>query len=459
MKDRFDDILKRKFDQHIFPVDENHRKDMIDLLDRQPKRRLLPFWWAGGIALLTVVAGLYFMLTPADDQTMLPATDTNHELKDDSKHPAMADNTTQSKIDLDAETTTGISASSTVSSEDMAPVEDIKQKATAANEKLTKTPVAETKYASPQELNNTAVSRNEFSKKQINTNAEPIPVSGEGITITSFDDENTSVFTKDPLPKSDESQNVIAINSLRTQVVATPIESLVIEPLSYTTGSTISNTEPANQKIKPFYVFGEAGYGVIFAAKPKHEAGWKLNAGAGIGYRLSPSVSLLFSGGYLFQNGGFSFQRESVVNQPGFGTRSSFNTLSPDKLHYVYSKLGARIRSHRHLISTHVGVQYLYGAQGNITTYVEDQFAQGTMEFSRYAWLKTNGLRDILWSADIAYGYQITPRWSVSAGAEYYFSSLTIEDPSLEAEGYTWRGNFTPLQPFIKINYLIHGGF
>ena len=461
MKDKFDDILKRKFDQHEFPVDQNHRNDMINLLDRQPKRRLLPFWWAGGMALLIVVAGVYFMMTPAGDYTRLSNTEKKSEQNIHEDQSVLAETT----ILQDVDSYPGVPSSQTPSSDDtdqhLGEVESKTLKTNVADPHVTTAPSSGQQSKSDQKPKAIAILKNDPSRNPFIQKTESLTLSethtantAKGHRVEVNEEINPSV----PVVVASQAQ-LSAVNPARMYTSVDPIDPLVVEPLSYATGLTVSNIEPASKQIKPFFIFGEAGSGVIFAAKSKHEAGWKLSVGAGLGYRISPSVSLSLSGGYLFQNGGFSFQRESVVNQPGFGTRSSFNSLSPDKLHYVYSKFGARVSAHRHVMTAHVGVQYLYGAQGDITTFVEDQFAQGRMEFNRYTWLKTNGLRDFLWSADLAYGYQFTPRWSLSAGAAYYFSSLTKDDPALTEEGYTWRGNFSPLQPFIKINYLIYGSF
>ncbi len=459
MKDKFDDILKRKLEQQHFPVDENHRKDMIDLLDRQPKRRFLPFWWTASIALLLVMAGIYFLLPSQDDNSLLPKTEKHKEQNTHLDEPAMAHDETQSAVYSNANQITSAEQLSEDSGEHLISEEKIRTQATddISIQSSSIYGDANVNSLASGQQKTTFVNNENTNKQSLRTTVLP-SVSTTEITNTATDDNIIPAKVVDP-SVAQTSSEVSVSASFRSQTVASPLGVLIIEPLTYNAGLPETNIEPAKTKMKPFFVFGEAGSGVIFAVKPDHEAGWKLYAGAGLGYRLSPAVSLVASGGYLFQNGGFSFERESVVSQPGFGARSSFNTLTPDKLHYVYGKLGARVRSHRHLIATNIGVQYLYGAQGDITTWVDDQLAQGIMEFSRYAWLKTDGLRDFLWSADLAYGYQITPRWSVSAGAEYYFSSLTIEDPSLEAEGYTWRGNYTPFQPFVKVNYLIYGRF
>ena len=114
-------------------------------------------------------------------------------------------------------------------------------------------------------------------------------------------------------------------------------------------------------------------------------------------------------------------------------------------------------RLHRHLFGAHGGMQYLYGAQGTIVTQVQDQFVAGTSESSTYGWVKTDGLRQLHWTADISYGYQLTPRLVATAGTDFYFSTITETDAALAADGYYWDGAFASLHPFITLNYLIYG--
>ena len=228
--------------------------------------------------------------------------------------------------------------------------------------------------------------------------------------------------------------------------------------IKYSNNDLPAETKPNTSFKKSFYLYGETGVGMIFASKPDFTSGWKFRAGAGAGYKLSPKVQVTLSLGYLLQAGGFDFQRSSTVNHAGFGTRSSFNTLTPDKLHYVYSRAGVQYRIKRHVLGVHGGFQYLYGSQGELVTQVNDQFATGATETSEYTWLVTDGLRKMNWTADVSYGYQLTPRLFASAGADFYFAPITIEDAALAQDGYYWKGAYAPVHPFITLNYLIYAG-
>ena len=169
-----------------------------------------------------------------------------------------------------------------------------------------------------------------------------------------------------------------------------------------------------------------------------------------------PQVHLQLTGGYMMQDGGFDFERTSTVNTLDFGVRSQFNSLQPDRLHFVYGKFGAAYRFHKSSLYTHMGVQWLYGAQGNITIQQQSQVPPGNQETTNYTWLSTDGLRKTLWWSDVAYGYMIVPRLNIQAGATFYWSSLTESDARLQAEGYYWNGKSATVQPFITLNYLLH---
>ena len=68
MKEEFDDILKRKWEEQHFPVDEGHREDMIALLDGKKRRKMIPIWWLGGLGMAAIFAG-YFLTKQGDRNT------------------------------------------------------------------------------------------------------------------------------------------------------------------------------------------------------------------------------------------------------------------------------------------------------------------------------------------------------------------------------------------------------
>ena len=62
MKNNFDDLIRQKWEEKQFPVDEQHKQDMLELLDSSDRRKTGIFWWLGGLALtLMIVASLMYI--------------------------------------------------------------------------------------------------------------------------------------------------------------------------------------------------------------------------------------------------------------------------------------------------------------------------------------------------------------------------------------------------------------
>ncbi|MBK9104423.1 MAG: hypothetical protein IPL92_07600 [Saprospiraceae bacterium] len=480
MKENFDDILKRKWEEQHFPVDEQHRADMIALLDGQKRRRIVPFWWLGGLGLAAIFAG-YFMLS--------------------QQAPPSPDGQQQSvSLDVKSSGNTEISTGSSLNTEANEPANSEIEKSTINNGNNTIVPAA---VNTDQAANtNTNTNSNKQAKalapstpksKQVKEVAKPvqpkqteqaapkpaIPITqttGQPVSLPAaigtapdgtfrVDDsaarsyqivsKAASVTVEDP--EADIMPYIPPKPGSRTSFNVNEIDLLELSGIHYAADYTPGQIKPQTSFKHMVYLFGEAGAGIILASKPDYSTGWKLRAGAGLGYTLSPKVQLSWAAGYLLQAGGFDFQRTSTVTQPGFGTRSSFNSLSPDKLHFVYSRLGAQYRLHRSVFGAHGGIQYLYGAQGDIVVQTHDQFASAVSETTSYDWVKTDGLRKLHWTADVSYGYQLTPRLVASVGTDIYFSSFTVSDAALAQDGYYWDGAFAALHPFVTLNYIFYG--
>lgn len=474
MKENFDDILKRKWEEQHFPVDEQHRADMIALLDGQKRRRIIPFWWLGGLGLAAIVAG-YFMLSQQET-------------------PSPAGGQQSGSSDMQSSSITEINTKASNSEEGIVPAHDVIEKSSTNSE---------TDPVDPQAVNaNQAINANQNTNaktpstpkaKQVKeitkpkqTNQQEPTVSKPVIPITeasgqpasapaaigtapdgTFRVDDTaarsyqivskaaSVTVEDP--EADIMPYIPPKPGSRSRVNVNEIDLLELSGIHYTSVYTPGQIKPQTSFNHYVYLFGEAGAEIILASKPDYSAGWKLRAGGGLGYTLSPKVQLTWAAGYLLQSGGFEFQRTSTVNQPGFGTRSSFNSLTPDKLHFVYSRLGAQYRLHRSVFGVHGGIQYLYGAQGDIVVQTHDQFAASVSETASYDWVKTDGLRKLHWTADVSYGYQLTPRLVASVGTDIYFSSFTVTDAALAQDGYYWDGAYAALHPFVTLNYIFYG--
>ncbi len=462
MKDNFDDILKRKLAQQHFPVDASHRQEMIEMLGNQKRRKAFPFWWFGSLLIAGVIAAFYVYsgsemssntLEQGHDTEIEQTQETNLEvITSDDPH----DNQREGNKDVNQKIGNTAFTSSVSDLRDAAGFvntvgdHDINKSRIQSVEPVRSLPSS----AEGQDKTPAFTIENKLTTKTDNTGKKNIPSPSPEDFGTLKHVENDLVVM--PI-FVDEAIDLSEAMLPRSNISFDNLEALEFAGLSILSKPTIHVVQPFRSFNKSMFIFGEAGIGLVFGSKPDYNSGWRLNAGAGIGYRLTPKSQLSWSAGYLFQNGGFDFQRLSSVNQPGFGARSSFNTLTPDKLHFVYSKLGVQTRAGRNVFAAHAGIQWLYGAQGSIIKQEQAQLVPGVVETSTYSWLQTSGLRQVHWTADVAYGYQMTPRLSIFVGADYYFSSFTIEDPSLVAEGYTWSGAYSPLQPFLNINYLLYG--
>lgn len=468
MKTNFDDILKRKLEQQHFPVDQNHRAEMIDLLNNQNTRKPFPFWWLGGLVLVITIAGVYFStLSNTVEQETKEQNSNELQITAPVAKDVIADAQTDKKVITDGVSENAIQHKSENTQEQPAEIHVAKQPKQKISIQLDdNSPVLNPETKSNQNLNqisNSKVNVNELDQETEIEEVNSQKVSHRELALTSEEKQN-EIAVENEL---EENINLFASEIVDEEIIEEAFEARVdisISALAPVDLTGISSTsELMATQIKPssfkksFFFFGETCLGLVLGSQPDFEAGWKLRLGAGLGYSLLPKIQITLAGGYLYQNGGFDFQRMSSVNQPGFGARSSFNSLTPDKLHFIYSKLGIQARARRHVFAAHAGMQMLYGGQGDITTIVEDQFASGSVEMNQYAWLKTDGLRKLNWTADLSYGYQLTPLLSISAGADYYFSSFTVEDASLKQEGFTWSGAYSPFQPFININYMLYG--
>ncbi len=475
MKENFDDILKRKWEEQHFPVDEQHRADMIALLDAQKRRRIVPLWWLGGLGLAVLFAG-YFLLSqqevPSPDgqqQSGSPGvksgdiTELNNSSSDSREHNMPAVDGIEKATtnnDIQPGVSQAVNAKQVTNTNTNAQAKPIAPSTPKAKQiKEISKPIQPTRQEE-------AVKKPVIPITQNSDQTTPVPAAiGTAPDGTFRVDDSAarsyqivskaaSVTVEDP--EADIMPYIPPKPGSRFRVNVNEIDLLELSGIHYSTTYIPGHITPQTSFNHFVYLFGEAGAGIILASKPDYSTGWKLRAGAGLGYSLSPKVQLTWAAGYLLQSGGFDFQRSSTVSQPGFGTRSSFNSLTPDKLHFVYTRLGAQYRLHRSVFGVHGGIQYLYGAQGDIVVQTQDQFA-GLTESSAYDWVKTDGLRKLHWTADLSYGYQLTPRLVASVGTDLYFSSFTVTDDALAQDGYYWDGAYATLHPFVTLNYIFYG--
>ncbi|MDQ2933288.1 MAG: hypothetical protein M3Q80_02815, partial [bacterium] len=467
-----------KWEEKQFPIDDLQRQEMIRMLDKAPRRRIGLFWWFGSIGALVTIAAVVIW-SKTSDTISQPSMTFSQDLHDvpsipifnnedlDSthiQHKEIAPNT--SEIVKGEPTKTSLSSIKKSTSASSLPGEQ--QSITQPNN-LKKS--SSSKVTQPKQ-NSSTVKGETVNPDRVEANS---PVSSKAIdksVIINQASNNPSVVatTEQTEPVNveaatevivemnniSEQQIPIEIVAVRNSEICSPIDDIFFSAIPIETRNDNHTNATAIVKRHPVAIFGETSLAHVASPTPLVASGLSFRAGAGMSYGVSSKIQLSLTAGYMLQKDGFEFQRSSTAQHAGFGARSDFHTLTPDQLHFVYGKVGIHYRAHRHIFSIFGGAQFLYGAKGNIVIQTDDQL-QGESETSKYAWLKLDGMQRWLWNGEASYGYQLTPRLSVHAGLRYYFSSLRMDDPALDAEGYYWKGKLSDASPFLTINYHLYG--
>ncbi len=456
MSNNFDDLLREKWEEKHFPVDPDHRHEMIDLLEKNSRRKVGFFWWMGGLLMAVSVMSAVFYLNQSHS-TPVNLNHTPGNSTTPNNNIAQIEKSTGNEMNNDATT-----------ANEAGKINSIKKENHQINS-LTKAPSSISQKNQTKSGNsNSKKSSNHPSSTHSNKNidasthngnifpAAPNVNNSEAIVIP----QHSPVYISEAISVVVEPDDAVIetqepVNVQRNTSVTQPVNSLMISDVDYNHADIIGAITHSSS-YHSIRLFGETGAGFIPSKNNEYSAGWTFNLGGGLSYKMGTNTSLLFSMGYLFQDGGFDFEKTSAVQSPAFGVRSNFNVLHPDKLHFVYSKFGMQYEMKRHLISAYGGLQYLYGAQGTIVVKTVDQFT-GIKEIPQYSWLSTDGMRHFLWNIEVLYGYRITPRMTLRAGVKYHFSSIDIKDSTLSDEGYTWNGHYSSFTPSFIINYHLYG--
>ena len=484
MKENFDDIIRRRWEAQQFPVDEQHRQDMARLLEGEKKRRGFVFWWFGGAAvtLLSAIALFIYNAPQAEEKAMLrhfdtlsaPPTQTQPRataqqpaeamLRAAQTHPgATAQQTAEEKVELKAgssNTSHDVKSKSSQGSKKVVPINSTKNKSLDGQTDTKVKPRTSQRSESTENI----LTNNEVGGTQQEAGSE-VPAGGYKVELEN--PNQVAILSEvaairvfpDSLEYDPWTNAIYRDGTVRSLNMTKELDPLAIQEVKTMDSNAPGMIKPQTKISHPLYLMAETGLGLVLASKPFYDGGIKFNIGGGLGYKLMPQVHLQLTGGYLMQDGGFDFERTSTVNTLDFGVRSQFNSLQPDRLHFVYGKFGVAYRFHKSSLYTHMGVQWLYGAQGDITIQQQSQVPPGNHETSNYTWLSTDGLRKTQWWSDVAYGYMIVPRLNIQGGVTFYWTSLTESNAALQAEGYYWNGKTASVQPFITLNYLLHANF
>lgn len=458
MKNRFDDILKRRWEQIQFPVEDTHRNEMIQLLNRNKRRKTGFIWWGSGVVLLLAISGILWF------------HDSDKAVKDNVQ-PENSRTSSEINNDRASETKKGTEIILKPSTGNQQKGNSFENN-TSSLAYLNRSTVKEKKVELDQgiQVYSQAKSREDASKLPLETIKEDRQTPNKNVMLPDSEVDSKAMLSPE-LSNDGEQNNTNSNNNTiplagntsialytneRIAGISPSIESIAISFIESPIEGIASPIAPVVKLTHPFHLFVETGIGYIPSSLPDYKAGWNVKAGGGVGYRLFSKTELFASAGYILQKGGFAFQRTSTVNQPGFGARSNFHFLTPDRLHSVYTRAGLLQRLRRHMLSASGGMQWIYGAQGTIVINTVDQFAVGPNESKQYGWLKLDGMQRILWNAEVNYGYQLTSRLLLQSGIKYNFSGLTVVDPEL-AQDYYWRGRFASFNPSFTINYRLYG--
>ncbi|MEO6132055.1 MAG: hypothetical protein ABIQ02_09410 [Saprospiraceae bacterium] len=468
MSNNFDDSLRRKWEEKHFPVDDQHRKDMITLIEANRRRRIGVFWWLGGLFLTAAIGGMLFFGLKESRTAAISQPASGVEYK--SSPLAQSANTISTDVNQEPAGIKNQLAENPGKPIEKSKAEKRENSSFAPETHRDQKVITKKANVKNKPNSNNTFKRNNIDKKYSNKNKpNSVPVS-----------EKTKVFANAPnASQTDEIRinnpsplvisDVVAVTILPDDAVIdqatmqpvvkkvklpAQLESIFFSEIVNESRNSIS-VQPSS-KFHSINLFAEVGTGYIPGKLNEYLSGWTYAAGGGLGYKVGSNTSILVSAGYLLQNKGFEFERTSAVVQTDFGIRSDFNVLHPDKLHFVYSNIGFQYILKRNLFSIFAGMQWLYGAQGTIVVKSVNQFAQDA-EISRYSWLSTNGMRHLLLNAEASYGYRITPRLSVNAGLKYAFSSIDQRDPTLSSEGYYWKGRYGSFAPSLNFKYHVYG--
>lgn len=463
MKNSFDDILKKKWEALQFPVDNDHRDDMIRLLDQHNRRRTGLFWWFGGIGGgIVIIAATILLINRNNTSGQIPVSPSKNVEKEivqqnidhTGQHLSpLIDKTegiaepeigseSEIKTERERESEKRISHESNVKAGSSLKASDLSME--KGDKKV------HTKNQSGATSNKNLL----VNDSQSGIDIDKLVVPHENITPDSPNapgsNASSAIYNEVPVvvPGKSESRTIFSVTE--------PIDVLAINELLFSRES-LKKVSPVIAKRHPVYLFAETGFGLLPASsKPKYSSGWTWRAGGGLDYGFNSKQHISLSLGYLLQKDGFDFEKNSTVQQADFGARSNFHSLSPDKLHFVYARFGVHQRIHRHVLSLFAGTQYLYGAQGTIVIRSQGLLT-GDDTDTKYGWLNISGMSRWLWSGEAQYGYQISPKVSLHAGLKYNFTSLKTTDDSLEDDGYYWDGKISSVSPFLTINYHLYG--
>jgi hypothetical protein len=460
---QFDDILKNKLEQEKIPVNPGHLASFESMLDQRNRKRRGVLPWILGLVFIGLAVSVFLWKPWVEENTdaLIVAESVTASVID---VPSVTLNTEQKWRELLPETrlsdhTNDDIESATIdemvthspSTRSFNQAQQLQSKAQFKNASLTHPGNAISKLAN--EKNESQKRETDYRTQKIESNRKPKEETP--LFTQSKTEESNQTFTS-----SDEAMSESEKRDLSWNATIAIIPSL--QP------GVNSSASLAPQIFIPAYYLpnrplrkNEAGFmgSVGYLSESYDQAvsqAYQVQFGGYVQRRISNRLSMGVNGGFLYNRAGLDFSKTSAVEQFGFGLRSTVNTLNLKKAFFVFGGVDIQYRLKRHVITGGLQVKYLYGAQGSIARFVEDDFGMKEEELLDHIWLKTDGIRRLSMDGLVGYGYQISPRVSIFIqGRLPLVSTTTDRSQELYQGDYIIKSSKQNIMPELSLRYSI----
>lgn len=460
---QFDDILRKKLDQEEMPVNPSHLASFESMLDQRNRKRrgLLP--WILSFVCIGLAGSVLLWEPWAEENTDVPVVadhatasvvdvppgnlNTEQKLSELPPETSLSDHTND-EIEIatiEEKFTHAPSTKSFNQTQKLQPKENV-QNASLTHTGNTISRLAKEKYTRPKH-------GAEYNTEKIESDTKPI--------------EETPLFTQSKAKESSQTFTAsdYAIAQSKKRDLSWSSTIAIIPSLH--PGVNYPSI-PAPQILIPAYYLpnkplrkNEAGFigSIGYLSESYDQAvaqAYQLQFGGYMQRRILNRLSIGVNGGFLYNRAGLDFSKTSAVEQFGFGLRSTVNTLDLKKAFFVFGGVDLQYRVKRHIITSGLQMKYLYGAQGSIARFVEDDFGMKEEELLENIWLETEGIRRLSMDGLVGYGYQVSPRVSIFIqGRLPLVSTTTDRSQELFQGDYIIESSKQNIIPELSLRYSI----
>jgi hypothetical protein len=461
---QFDDILKKKLDQEKIKLNPAHLEQFEGMLDLRNKRRVGFLPWMIGVLLLGIV--LVFLWQPWQSKESMVSSQIQNVATLLSQNSKLAGESQDELTLLETEDSKDEASNQPQGKEPAVNLvtasfeRQISSAAIQYHESPGKTSTYEN-VNSEQKIGNSKIPSTGSSKGKVITKKASNPVAGYLQPLEN--DVELSTKATDEQPAASQIKSVTILQgreSNRTSVAVLPI--IPAHPQSELNIETLHGIELTLAKYTPTitpqkkYVIGllsSAGYIQESFDKDISHA-YQLQFGGFVQREISSHLSAGFEAGFVFNSAGIDFSKNSAVTQYGFGLRSTINNLELKRSYFAYGGIHLQYRMSRHILTGGIHTKYLYGAQGNIERFVEDDFGAYQEEVLENVWIETEGMEKISIDGLIGYGYQLFPNLNVQIQARLPLKSTSGErNQELFNDDYILESTKQKLIPEISLRY------